>query len=90
MTIDILFKTDDELVLRVNMSFPSFLCKILDELPEDEREKWTPEFIDRDNDKTFTDKEFIERVWYGCLRHGYISENHDIMGKFLDKMEVQV
>ena len=90
MTIEILFKANDELVLRVNMSFPNFLCKILDEPPEDEREKWTPEFIDRDNDKTFTDKEFIERVWYGCLRHGYISENHDIMGKFLDKMEVQV
>ena len=89
MTINILFMANDELVLRVNMSFPSFLCKILDELTEEERGKWVPEF-DRDENKTFTDQEFIEKVWYACVRHGYISEDYDIMGKFLDKMEVIV
>ena len=75
----------NELVLRLNMCFSSFEYKILDELTEKERERWVP---DLDDDKTFTDQEFIEKVWYACVRQRYISEDYDILGKFLDKMEV--
>ena len=63
----------NELVLRLNMCFSSFEYKILDALMEEERGKWVPDF---DDDKTFTDQEFIEKVWYACVRHGYISEDY--------------
>ena len=85
MTICIVFMAERELALRLNMCFSSFEYKILDELTKEEIEKSVPKF---DDDKMFTDHEFIEKVWYACVRHGYISEDYDILGKFLNKMEV--
>ena len=85
MTISIVFMAGSELVLRLNMCFSSFEYKILDELTKEEIEKWVPEF---DDDKTFTTKSLSKR--FGTLafvRHRYISEDYDILGKFLDKME---
>ena len=88
MTIDILFIAKSKLVLRVNMCFSNFERNILDEIPIEEQEKWIFEYDDNDIGKTFTDQKFIEKVWYECVRHGYISEDYDIMGKLLDTMRI--
>jgi len=89
MTINILFIQDNKPVLRVNMGCSSLYCKILSELTDEEFEKWLPNF-DASENMTFSDTEFIERVWNACVMHGYISEDYDILGKFLDKMEIIV
>ena len=87
MTIDILFIAKNKLVLRVNMCFSNFERKILDEISIEEQEKWIFEYDDNDIEKTFTDQKFIEKVWYSCVRHGYIAEDYDIMGKLVDTMK---
>ena len=38
--------------------------------------------------KKFTDQKFIEKVWYACVPHGYISERYDVMGKLVDTMKI--
>ena len=88
MTIDILFMAKNKLVLRVNMCFSNFGRKILDEIPKEEQEKWIFEYDDNDIEKTFTDRKFIEKVWYACVRHGYISGRYDVMGKLVDTMRI--
>ena len=85
MTIDILFIQNSKPVLRVNMGCSNLYCKILSELTHEEIEKWIPNFH---ANRTFSDKEFIEKVWNLCVMHGYISKDYDILGKFLDKMEI--
>ncbi len=44
MTIDILFMAENQLVLRINMSFSNFENKILDGLSDIEKEKWKQKF----------------------------------------------
>ena len=34
----------------------------------------------------YTDQDLIERVWYACVCHGYISKDYDIMGKLRRKL----
>ena len=88
MTIDILFIAKNKLVLRVNMSFLNFGRKILDEIPKEEQEKWIFKYDNNDIEKTFTDQKFIEKVWYACVHHGYISEDYNVMGKLLDTTRI--
>ena len=75
-------------MLRVNMCFSSFERKILDKIPKEEQGKWTFEYNDKDIEKTFTDQKFIEKVWYACVRHSYISQDYDVMGKLMDTMRI--
>ena len=73
----------NKLVLLVNMCFSNLhSC----ELPKEDQKKWIFDFDG--NDQIYTDQGFIEKVWYACVRHGYISEDYDIMDKFLDAMKV--
>ena len=88
MTVDMLFIAKNKLVLRVNMCFSNFERKILDKIPKEEQEKWIFEYDDNDTEKTFTDQKFIEKIWYASVRHGYISEGYDVMGKLLDTMKI--
>ena len=88
MTVDILFMAKNKLVLRVNMCFSNLHSKIFCELPIEDQKKWIFDF-DAD-DQTFSEQGFIEKVWYACVRHGYILEDYDIMGKFLDAMKVRL
>ncbi len=76
MTIDIMFMAKNQLVLRVNMCTFNFENKILNDLIFDYYSE------------TFTDKEFIEKVWCACVHHGYVSEDYDIIEKFLDMMKI--
>ena len=88
MAIDIVFIAENKLVLRINMYFSNFERKILDEIPKEEQEKWIFKYNENDIEKTFTDQKFIEKVWYACVRHGYITENYDIMAKLEDTMRI--
>ena len=81
MTIDILFMTDKQLVLRINMSFSNFENKILDGLSDTEKEV---------DDKMFTNIEFIGKVWYVCVSYGYMFEDYNAIGKFLDQLKVSL
>ena len=58
------------------------------EIPKEEQEKWVVEDDDNDTEKTFTDQKFIEKGWYACVRHGYISERYDVMGTLVDTMRI--
>ena len=86
MTIDILFMAKNKLVLRVNMCCSNLESKILGELPIEDQ--WVPDF--NADDRTFTDKDLIEKVWNGCIRHGCISQDYEIIGKFLDEMKIEL
>ena len=78
----------NKLALRVNMHFSNLHSKIFCELLIEDQKKWIFDF-DAD-DQTFSEQGFSENVWYACVRHGYISEDYDIMGKLLDAMKVRL
>jgi hypothetical protein len=40
-------------------------------------------------DEIFTDKAVIKKIWAGCLKYGYISQDHDILGLWVDKIVVR-
>ena len=88
MTIDILFIAKNKLVLRVNLCFSNFGRKILDEIPIEVKRNGFSNTMITILKKTFTNQKFIEKVWYACVRHGYISEDYDVMGKLLDTMRI--
>ncbi len=37
-------------------------------------------------EEAYTDKVVIEKIWAGCLKYGYISQDHDILGLWVDKI----
>lgn len=69
-----------------NMCRSSFDVKILDEVTEEELE--TNGFPFYEDDKTVTNQEFIENIWYTSVKHRYISTDYNIMGKFVGKMQI--
>ena len=69
MTIDAVFMAKNKVVLRINMSVTNFYCKILRELTTEELKKWIPTFSDGCSEKTYTDKEFIRKVWCICVHY---------------------
>ena len=91
MTIDLVFLADNKVVARVNMTASSFGSKILDTFTEEELETIAPvPQSDETADETYTCTctEFIERVWDAFVRYGYISNDYDVMGKFLDTLKI--
>jgi hypothetical protein len=38
--------------------------------------------------KTINNQEFVEKVWYACVKHGYISTDYDVLGKFVDTLHI--
>ena len=78
----------NKLALRVNMCFSNLHSKIFCELPKEDQKKWIFDF-DGD-DQIYTDQGFIKKVWYALIHHGYISDDYDIMGKFLDGMKAML
>ena len=85
MTIDILFLEDDKPILRVTIGCSNLYCHIISKLTNEEIEKWIPNFSVSE-DMAFTDPEFIKRVWNLCVQHGYIGNDYEILGNFVDKM----
>ena len=41
-----------------------------------------------DDDAIITNRDFIEMVWYAYVEHGYISEDSDTMGQFVDTLHI--
>ena len=89
MTIDLLFIANNKLVACVNMCASNFGNKILDTLTEEELKKFTSiTKVDETEDETYTCKELIENVWDACVIYGYISEDYDVLGRFLDTLKI--
>ena len=89
MTIDLVFLANNKVVARVNMCASNFGNKILDTFTEEELETIAPvSQSDETADETYTCTEFIERVWDACVRYGYISNDYDVLGKFLDRLKI--
>ncbi len=85
MTIDLSFFHKGLLVLRVNMCASSFYDKLCAGISDEEMDTVITE-DEETGDEIFTDKTFIKKIWNACLEHGYISQNYDIMGLWVDKM----
>ena len=84
MTIYILFFAKEKLVLRLNMCRSSLGDKILDEVTDEELERnGFPFYV-----KIVTNQEFVEKLWYACVKHGYISTDLDVLGKFVDTLHI--
>jgi hypothetical protein len=60
--------------------------KILDKLTDEELER--NRFPVYDDDKIVTNQEFAEKVWYACVKHGYIFTDYDVLGKFVDTLHI--
>ena len=73
-------------MLRLNICRSSFDDKILDEVTDEELER--NGFTFYEDDKTVTNQELIEKIWYACVEHGYISADYDVMGKFVDTLQI--
>ncbi len=80
MTIDLEFFYDDRIVLRVNMTASNFYDKVCADIPDEDFGDAVIVEDEETGDEIFTDKLFVKRVWDGCLKHGYISEDYDILG----------
>jgi hypothetical protein len=59
---------------------------IFEDITDEEVDKWFP---NGEECKTYDDKKFIDKVWDGCVQWGYISEEYDILGRFLDEIEIE-
>lgn len=88
MTVDILFLTRNQHVLKVSMRSSNFYCDVLYELLWEDVENWIYDFDDDDDDgkeRIFTDHRLIMKVWYACVKHGYIAKENTMVG--IDKMK---
>ncbi len=84
MTIDLSFFHEEQLVLCINMTASNFYDRVCAEISDEELE-----FGDKDEetgDEIFTDKMIIRKIWDGCLEHGYVLQDHDILGLWVDKI----
>ena len=85
MTIDLDFFSKGRIVLRVNMCASSFYDKLCVGISDEEMETVMTE-DEETGDEIFMDKLFIKKIWNACLEHGYISQDYDILGLWVDKM----
>ena len=86
MTIRILFYAKEKLVVRLNMCLSSLGDKLLDEVTDEELERnGFPFYADV---KIVTNQAFVEKVWYACVKHGYISTDFDLLGRFVDTLHI--
>ena len=83
MTLDLLFIQNNKPVVRTNMTCSSLYDKIFDNLTNEEFSQNLWDF-DASEDKTATDEKFIKKVWDACIMYGYISNDYDILGNFVD------
>ena len=75
-------------MLRVNMTASSFYDRVCAEISDEELEFGDTVIIEDEEtgDEIFTDKMIIRKIWDGCLKHGYVSQNYDIFGLWVDKI----
>ena len=86
MTIRILFYAKEKLVVRLNMCLSSLGDKLLDEVTDEELERnGFPFYADV---KIVTNQAFVEKVWYACVKQGYISTDFDLLGRFVDTLHI--
>jgi hypothetical protein len=92
MTIDLNFHREGKLVISVNMTASNFYDKVCGEIPDEELEGDI--MMDIDGEETggeaFTDKVVIKKIWDGCLKCGYILQDHDILGLWVDKIILRI
>ena len=74
MAFAFVFMKNNKFVAHINITAKNLANNILNDLSEEERERWLPVF-DENGDEAFTDKELVRKVWNSCVRHGYIEEN---------------
>ena len=89
MTLDILFMQNNKPVVCINMTCSSLYSKIFDNLTNEEFSQYLWDF-DASEDKTVTDKTFIKKVWDASIMYGYISNDYDILGSFVDMVRIIV
>ncbi len=88
MTIDLSFYHEGKLVVRVNMTAVNFYDKVCEEIMDDEMDAVITE-DEETGDEIFADKMVIKKIWGGCLKYGYISQDHDILGLWVDRIIVR-
>ncbi len=88
MTIDLNFFSNRRIVLRVNMRASSFYDKVCAEISDEELHYGDTVIIgdEETGDEIFTDKSIVKKIWDACLEHGYISQDYDILGLWVDKL----
>ncbi len=86
MTVILSFFHEGELVVRVNISAVNFYDKVCKEITDWELEGDMTMIAVDEWEEAYTDKVVIEKIWAGCIKHGYISQDHDIFGLGVDKI----
>ncbi len=88
MTIDLSFFHEGKLVVCANMTASNFYDKVCGEITDEGLEGDMVMDIDDEQtgEEAFTDKMVIRKIWDGCLKYGYISQDHDILGLWVDKI----
>ncbi len=91
MTIDLSFFHRGKLVVRVNMTAVNFYDKVCEKIMDDEAigEDVLDGDYEKTGEETYTDKVVIGKIWAGCLKYGYICEDHDILSLWVDKIVVR-
>ncbi len=86
MTVDLSLFHEGKLVVRVNMTASNFYDKVCEEITDGESEGDMIMDADDEWEEAYTDKVVIEKIWGGLLKYGYISQDHDILGLWVDKI----
>ena len=70
------FYSEGHIVLCVNMSTSNFTYKVCEKISDEELLK--AYIMDVETmDMVYTDKVVIEKIWYGCFKHGFINQAYD-------------
>ena len=91
MTIDLSFFHKGKPVVRVNMTAANFYDKVCEKIMDDEaigEEAMDVDYV-KTGEEAYMDKVVIKKIWAGCLKYGYISQDHDILGLWVDKIVVR-
>ena len=86
MTVILSFFDKGTLVERVNISAVSFYAKVCKEIADWELKGDMTMIAVDEWEEAYTDKVIIRKIWTGCIKHGYISQDHDIFGLEVDKI----
>ena len=79
------FYSEGSLVLHVNMSKTNFIYKVCERISDEELLKM--HFMDEETlGRLYTDKVVIEKMWYGCFKHGFTNQAYDT---WVDKLIIR-
>ena len=79
MKFEVAITSMGKMISRFRVDGLEFWEGVMNELIEEEWEKWIPDFDELPFQKTYTDPNFIETMWHICVLYEYVSQHYDTL-----------